>query len=351
MPYDKSLAHRCCVRPRSQSGYILVLTIAALALLGLAGAFIGQRVSTALRLAAAEQNYVRDERLARNAMARYIYLLATVQHAPMGVGGDEVAIRLDGRWYDAGEGMAVSFQDGRGLINLKTAPRLWKERLLASYGIPAERIHALIDALDDYTDTDTLRRLQGAEAEDYARKGLPPPKNLPLSVKEELLRVYGWKEESKLWGQDSLFDHVTLDDTSAVNPATATWRTMVATLGVSDQIAQSFVMQRTQHAPLGAYALSSTYVKGNAAGDIFDLDKAILFPSATTVITIAPVGSKRAWRATLTLMPESANYAWQLPDMMEISLSQAPKTEILQKIPDISPFIVNTTNELKALSF
>jgi type II secretory pathway component PulK len=44
----------------------------------------------------------------------------------------------------------------------------------------------------DYLDEDDLRRLNGAEDEDYRRAGLPPPANAPARTGEELFRVKGW---------------------------------------------------------------------------------------------------------------------------------------------------------------
>ena len=54
---------------RRQGGYVLVLTIAALALLTMAGAYISQQISTAVRLAAAEQEFAEQERHSRDVVA------------------------------------------------------------------------------------------------------------------------------------------------------------------------------------------------------------------------------------------------------------------------------------------
>lgn len=344
--------NRCCASPlHTQSGYVLVLTIAALALLGLVGAYMSQRISTSLRLAAAEQNYTQDERLARDTLARFTFLLATTQRNATGLGGDDTSLRMDGRWYAAGNDMAISFMDGRGLINMKTAPREWKERLLATYGIPTERIGGLLDALEDYADEDSLRHTMGAEAEDYARKKLPPPRNLPLVSTDELLRVYGWKDETKLWDDDGLLDHVTLGDATAVNPATATWRSMVASLEISPRVAQEFVEQRNKMNTAAAYALANTYATAANGQNIFQLHKAVMFPSTSTVITVASIGGRRAWRATLTLTPEAQKFAWVLPDLREISLRKKIDPKIVQELPDMTPFAVNVDKELKKTPF
>ncbi|QDQ27244.1 general secretion pathway protein GspK [Chitinimonas arctica] len=326
-----------------QSGYVLVMTIAALALLGLAGAYIGERVSSALRLAAAEQEFAKQDKLLRDGMDNAVYLLATVKRSRFGLGGDTVAIRLDGRWYDNGKGMAISLQDAFGLLNIKTAPLGWKQQMLAGYGVPTERIGYLLDALDDYIDTDSLRRLQGAEAADYQGKELPPRNHLLLNT-SELLRVYGWRTETKLWGDDPLLDHLVLAEGTGVNPATASWRVLAASLGLSESAAKDFVVRR-QDADLPTLTqLAAPFTTPSGGLDIFKLHTTSLFPSATTVITVAPIGSRRALRATLTITPDQQGSPWTLNDVHEISLAK-PLPGKLPKLPDVSPYTVNIEQE------
>ncbi|SMC28941.1 Type II secretory pathway, component PulK [Andreprevotia lacus DSM 23236] len=327
------------------SGYILVMTIAALALLALVGAYVGQRISTALHLAVAEQDFARQEKQARDAIAQADFLLATTRRTAIGLGGNEIAIRLDGRWYDMGNGMALSLQDARGLINLQTAPRMWREALLTTYGIKAEANATLLDTLEDYVDDDDLRRLQGAEKGEYLARHMLPPRNQPLVSTTELARVYGWGDAAALWNEeDPILNHVVLASSTGVNPATATWRTLVAALGMSNEEARNFIQARKDLSTEGMRVLASPYVK---AVDMLQTHKAVLFPSTTVVITIAVPDSRRAWRSTMTITPDGDTHGWRSNDLQEFRLASAVERKALLKMPNVSAYRIDIEEELK----
>jgi len=336
--------------PARVRGYVLILTIAALALLALVGAFIGQQVSSALRLAAAEQEYARDLRLAQDTLATHVYLVATTQRTAAGIGSDQTLIRFDGRWYDAGNGMAISFIDGRGLINMRNAPREWQQRLLATYGLSAETITALLDALEDYVDNDSLRRIQGAEKDDYLRKNLNPPRDFPIMSRHELLSVYGWKETDALWGQDPVLNHVVVDDVTGVNPATATWRSMVAAFGISESVAKDFVLERNKHDPVTAVNFANIYDAQTTGDDFMKLHKGIAFPSSTTILRVGKPGSNKAWQISFSLTPESTRGPWVIQDWSEMALD-TPPADKLEKIPDLTPYRASFENAKKGMGF
>jgi len=342
---------RSNLRPSRQRGYVLVMTIAALALLTMAGAYISQQITTAIRLAAAEQAYTEQERQARDELARIIYTLSTTKRSPIGIGSDAVAIRLDGRWYDTGGKIAVSLQDGRGLVNLRTAERTTTEQLLVGYGIPINRTAALIDALEDYVDADSLRRLQGAEADDYKEKKLLPPRNLPLVSTQELQRVYGWKDEASLWGGGGILDNTVLADETGLNPATATWRTLVATLKMSEQDAKSLIAAREGLDAIAMAQLVKPIVGQFSGADLLKIHTPVLFPAMTTVITLAPKGGQFGWRATFTITPDQHTNTWLLKDFHEIALDKTVPEGGLPPLPDVSPFATNILEEQKAITF
>ncbi|KAF0812334.1 hypothetical protein IGB42_03324 [Andreprevotia sp. IGB-42] len=328
-------------------GYVLVMTIAALALLALVGAYVGQRISTALNLAVAEQDFARQERLARDKAARMIYLLATTRRSIIGLGGDEIAIRMDGRWYDAGDGMAISLQDGRGLINLRTAPRAWLEGLLTTYGVTGEANAVLLDTLEDYADNDDLHRMQGAEKDAYLRKKMLPPRNQPLESISELARVYNWAETKALWqSPDAISSHVVIgQNITGINPATATWRTLVATLSMSERDARNFIQSRESLDANGMELLASAYLNTNGVA-FLQAHKAVLFPSTSVVMTIAAQGGKRAWRSTVTITPEAADHAWRVNDSQELMLAEPVAERDLPKLPNVSGFQVDLEKEM-----
>lgn len=335
------------VHRRSERGYVLILTIAGLALLMLAGSFIGQHVSTALRLAWSEKQYAEQERLARDAAAHLTYMFATTKRTKAGLGDIPNAMKLDGTWYQMENGTAVALQDARGLINLVTAPRVWKERLLGTYGIEVSQAQALVDALDDYVDEDNLARLQGAEAEDYQRKGMLPPRNLPLTSSAELLRVYGWSQARSLWDVDGIQRHVIAERGTGINPNTATWRVLAAAFGIPYDIAKELVRQRR----LTGLIDIAAYATVDVASNVFSSNNPIRIPSVTSVGSISFPGSKKAWRFVITLTPSDNNGPWRVGGMSEYVLPEAVPERGLPKVPDLSAFRVDLNKEKIELPF
>ncbi len=86
----------------------------------------------------------------------------------------------------------IRVQSESGKLNLNSASATYLQRLLQAAGLRTEEAAALIDAIQDYRDRDSLRRPNGAETEEYAAAGLPfGPKNGPFAAVEELQQVLG----------------------------------------------------------------------------------------------------------------------------------------------------------------
>lgn len=316
---------------RRQSGYVLVLTIVILALLTVAATFIGQRIMNAVSLMQAEQDEAARVRAVDGAEARVVMLLATWPRGAEGLGVGDTAIPLDGRWLDAGEGVAVSLQDSRGLIDLNLVSRERMDRLLASYGLDPDSRGAAIDTVLDYRDEDDLQRLQGAEKDMYIRAGMPPPRNADLIVPSELRRVYGWKAYSALWGQDGILDHVTVGTRSpAINPNTATWRTLVAAYGLSPEAAKGLVAQRRAN----AWANLQPLLEGGQGADIFAATS-VSFPSNKVIVTLVPKGAKWAHRFAMTLTPQAKAGGWRIDYAFPVELETQDIKWPLPKLPDV----------------
>src|SRR5690606_37660447 len=101
-------------------------------------------------------------------------------------------LRLDGTPYRGLGGTAFALQDEAGLFPLLLQTPAALDHFLAVQGVDAGDVPRLRDALLDYTDLDTLRRLNGAEAREYEADSLPPPPNRQLLLPAELARVSGW---------------------------------------------------------------------------------------------------------------------------------------------------------------
>lgn len=88
--------------------------------------------------------------------------------------------------------LAVAITDESGKVDLNMAPASLLGKLLAASGVEQGMIEALVDAILDWRDRDSLRRLNGAEEEDYRVAGLDyGPRNGPFQSKQEFALILG----------------------------------------------------------------------------------------------------------------------------------------------------------------
>lgn len=310
--------------PRSQGGYILALNIAVLAMMLVGATYIGERMTLALKLAQAEQRRVADELALEEARARVFFLLSTAPRTRDGLGAGGSAVRLDGRYYRVGGGALVSLQDTRGLFGINVfgligGGRDRIERLLATYGLEAPDISRLTDALLDYRDGDNLRRIDGAEAEDYLAAGKgDTPRNANLLAPNELSRVLGWDAQEALWQEDPVIDHVHTYPRGAFNPNTAGWRALAAQGGLTPEIAQSLVRSRRS----GEIPDISRLAFSGTLGDPFGGAALISpFPGETVIVTLRPAGGNWGYRLAVEHTPIGAKSPWRIQYAHRVALA------------------------------
>jgi general secretion pathway protein K len=129
----------------------------------------------------------------------------------------------------------LSDEDAR--LNLNTAPVERMDRLLRALGVEKEARDIILDSLQDWKDADELRRLNGAESDDY-HLTLPVPyraRNAPLQDVAELRQIRGVSDDL-YWGtaeHPGLVDLVTVFGRESVNINTAAAPVLTA-LGLSD---------------------------------------------------------------------------------------------------------------------
>ncbi len=88
--------------------------------------------------------------------------------------------------------LSIAIADESGKVDLNTAPASLLGKLLAASGVEQGMIEALVDAILDWRDRDSLRRLNGAEEEDYRVAGLDyGPPNGRFQSKEEFALIIG----------------------------------------------------------------------------------------------------------------------------------------------------------------
>lgn len=86
----------------------------------------------------------------------------------------------------------VDIQDEAGRIDLNTAPNALLAGLFRSVGVLEDKAKSLVDAIADWRDPDSLRRLHGAEDSDYRQANLRYwAKDRPFESVDELMLVLG----------------------------------------------------------------------------------------------------------------------------------------------------------------
>jgi hypothetical protein len=186
---------------RRQGGYVLITTLAAMVLLTLVAASLDTVVERYRSETRDWSRWAEAQALLASARDEALFAMATRQLSAWGFGGGPGAIRADGRTYRAQSGALVSIQDERGLICLNLPNLAILRNYLLARGVPDREIEPLVDALADYSDSDSLHRLNGAEAEDYAAAGLPPPRDDWLLSPHEIRQILRWRDYPEVWSR------------------------------------------------------------------------------------------------------------------------------------------------------
>ena len=205
-----------------EGGFALVLTLVVIVALSVMTEIMTRWISGALDQAFANREEVDAKRQIAEAGAVSLYVLGTrpfsfrgieslsiaqasTVHEPQMIAGfDPNAdhIRLDDYPYRLGDAV-VRFQDARGLINLNLGSYDDLFAVLGLFGIADDDRDPLIAKLQDYIDADSLTRLNGAEAREYADAGREPPANAPLRTPWEVRRILDWDKIDPIAREDS----------------------------------------------------------------------------------------------------------------------------------------------------
>lgn len=318
---------------KAQGGFVLALTILILAaVLATATAF-----AVRLRMAqeAAERNkaYVEAQLAFESTQADLTVRLAALPRTVEGIGGGiENRLIPDGRHYRTGEFFTAQLQDSRGLINLNGGvPTLWQNRLLQTFGIGELEGEALLDVLKDYIDPDNLRRINGAEADDYQALGLPSPRNDILVSPKEIRGMPRWRNWPTLW-ENGFLDHVTTGTQGSINPNTASWQVLASVPRITPEAAKALVeIRKTGHLLslvdlIGAGAEQNNYLNLNVA----------LIPSPTTLVTHWSTHLGWGRRYSITITPFSEYGPWRVDYIDQVPKSaQFPRPEQWAQLPGL----------------
>lgn len=300
-----------------QSGFVLVLTLWVLAAIAIVIGTFAERIARDIQLAHNTQNYVQSRLDISSTRAEILYRLVTTPMTQYGLGPyPPHVVELDGRPYQ-GEGKThVRLQDDRGLVDLNGTEGDSMLRLLGIMGIPFDDRTHLADTLKDYIDSDDFRRLSGAERRDYPDNRKSLPRNEKLLTPMELRQVLDWDEYPQLMQDGKIFEYTTSSQASAVNPITAPWPVLSMLPGMTPELAQHLILQRSNHADINLWlpeALRSS------------MGTVIEFPSDSIRITHYLPDCAWAYRYDVTLTPNAEDRPWRVNYTM--MLQRQPKYE------------------------
>ena len=95
-------------------------------------------------------------------------------------------------WEYKGAKLRITITDESGKIDINSATEALLRNLFVSKGVAEEEANTLVDAINDWKDPDSLKRLRGAEEPEYKAAGLSyKPANAPFQAQEELRLVLG----------------------------------------------------------------------------------------------------------------------------------------------------------------
>jgi len=290
-----------------ERGYILVATLFALALMALVAGRLAARAELLGAQSATLQQLADGTLAAENARARVLFALNT--EALQSLALDPAAAR---RWHIDGTptplegGIVAELQDHRGLANLNFPDRGLLTRLLIAKGARPEQVDGLIDKLNDYTDTDDLRRLAGAERAEYEALGLPAPRNDWLDSPLELRQIVGWRDLGPTL--EAVTALTSGARSGSLNPNTAPRDVLLARLpGTTPEQVDAFIARR-KIAPF-----RSAEEARSASGFGFT-DNDVFFPGPTFRLRLRLPGLPMALEYNLLLTPESNVRPWHYLD-------------------------------------
>ena len=314
--------------PNAQRGFVLVATLWILAVITIAASYFAERVSHSIELARQKQEVTDQLVEFANTRADLLYRLGTVPITVNGLGRQPVVIALDDRPYLGSGDDIVRLQDNRGLLNVNYPEQNMMARLLGQLGVPIEKRDAMIDTLLDYTDSDDLRRLNGAEASEYAALGLPPPPNDWLASPYQLRNIIGWRDQPQLWENERLLQFVTTSRVIYFNPNTAPPELLASLPGSTREAAAAIVKMRNEK-PL--------YFTGQLAGltaGMLNSEFLYFFPSDS--IRVTQQSKKLPWAVqySVTLTPRLESAPWRVDYYVKTAVTYPPENvDKIQKLP------------------
>jgi hypothetical protein len=292
---------------RDERGYVLVGTLLLLALMGLVAARLAARLGD-LRAQTVTLDSLADGITAtHDARALALFHLTTQPVTPLGIGAEpSTRWPVDGRPIRLHEAATATLQDHRGLLGVNTPDRSVLGRLLLDHGVRSDRAAAMLDVLEDYTDTDNLRRLNGAERQEYEVLGLPSPRNDWMGSPEELRQIPLWRDDPALLSR--ILPLLSGRRDAVMNPNSAPREVLAARFPAAPSgLLDSFIARRTA-------APYRTPEEARTATGLAFSDADVFHPGNFYRLRLSMRGLPVALEYNVRLTPESQTRPWQIVD-------------------------------------
>ncbi len=312
------------------------MTLAFLALMSVIAARMATRIDLLREQSSFLSEWADAQANASTVRAQALFRMTTQRLTPMGFFQPPVTLlAVDGRSQamttDGIHQVSLSLQDERGLLSLNSPDRPVLARLLTQNGIPESSTDHLIDTLEDYTDTDSLRRINGAEAPEYEALGLPPPRNDWLASPQELRQVIGWRDFPNTI--DQLLPLLSSRRDGFYNANTAPRAVLAARFPRADPEQIERFLARRIVRPFASSA-EARFVTGLPFSDDIDL----FFPGMTFRMSVSSRGLPVALEYTVRLTPAGAKRPWQILDARTVYLeAAATPTDSSSQLQQTSP--------------
>jgi general secretion pathway protein K len=138
--------------------------------------------------------------------------------------------------------VVVSMLDESGKIDINVVSDQLLRGLLISQGVVEEEAAVLVDAIADWRDPDSLKRLRGAEEAEYTAAGRKyKPANAPFQTIEELKLVLGITPELYQRLEPLI---TTFSRQPGVNPQIASRAVLRAIPGATEELIDAYILQR-----------------------------------------------------------------------------------------------------------
>jgi general secretion pathway protein K len=288
------------------------MVLAALAVMAFVAQRFAQRNDELRRNALNFDQYAEARASTAGAVSATIYWNATRPLMPAGRGMPDSQLRQDGQRYTTTEGAFVAVQDFRGLLAVNGVDRPILRTLLIQDGVPLQRAQAMIDVLDDYIDTDNLKRLNGAERGEYQTMELPGPRNDWLLSTRELEGLPLWRDEPTQLARWTRW--FSSDVGHPVNPSTAPLPVLRALLPTANppQLQLLLTLRRSDQLRDGRTAQS-------LLGLPLDSDDYVFAPGNESRITAWAPGLPRALEYNVRLIPAGELGPWVITEQHSIT--------------------------------